>query len=471
MILDKLVAATKARLARQKQQKPLEMVKREALTLPTDKNFPFEQALKQQDINFICEVKKASPSKGIIAENFPYLDIAREYEAAGASAISVLTEPDFFLGSDQYLQEIAQNVDIPVLRKDFTVDEYQIYEAKILGASAVLLICAILSENELKYFMQIADSLGLSCLVEAHDAAEIETALRCQARIIGVNNRNLKDFSVNVENSLKLRPLVPENIIFVSESGLQTPQDIQKLRDHNVSAALIGETFMRAPDKTLELARLYGNPAKTQVKICGITRPADIDILNTVQPDYAGFVFAGMSRRYITPAKAEQLIKKLSPQIQKVGVFVDEQSAVIENLVRNLPLDVVQLHGNEDEATVQRIKQTTKAKVWKAVRVKNSGDIDKWQDSSADMLLFDTYSKDSYGGTGEIFNWQLLRNIKRPFILAGGLNTQNIARAIRTCRPYGVDISSGAETDYIKDKQKIKQLMLTIRKVDNHDYR
>ena len=310
MILDKLVAATKARLARQKQQKPLEMVKREALALPTDKNFPFEQALKQQDINFICEVKKASPSKGIIAENFPYLDIAREYEAAGASAISVLTEPDFFLGSDQYLQEIAQNVDIPVLRKDFTVDEYQIYEAKILGASAVLLICAILSENELKYFMQIADSLGLSCLVEAHDAAEIETALRCQARIIGVNNRNLKDFSVNVENSLKLRPLVPENIIFVSESGLQTPQDIQKLRDHNVSAALIGETFMRAPDKTLELARLYGNPAKTQVKICGITRPADIDILNTVQPDYAGFVFAGMSRRYITPAKAEQLIKK-----------------------------------------------------------------------------------------------------------------------------------------------------------------
>ena len=304
-----------------------------------------------------------------------------------------------------------------------------------------------------------------------HDAAEIETALRCQARIIGVNNRNLKDFSVNVENSLKLRPLVPENIIFVSESGLQTPQDIQKLRDHNVSAALIGETFMRASDKTLELARLYGNPAKTQVKICGITRPADIDILNTVQPDYAGFVFAGMSRRYITPAKAEQLIKKLSPQIQKVGVFVDEQSAVIENLVRNLPLDVVQLHGNEDEATVQRIKQTTKAKVWKAVRVKNGGDIDKWQDSSADMLLFDTYSKDSYGGTGEIFNWQLLQNIKRPFILAGGLNTQNIARAIRTCRPYGVDISSGAETDYIKDKRKIKQLMLTIRKVDNHDYR
>ena len=444
MILDKLVAATKARLARQKQQKPLEMVKREALALPTDKNFPFEQALKQQDINFICEVKKASPSKGIIAENFPYLDIAREYEAAGASAISVLTEPDFFLGSDQYLQEIAQNVDIPVLRKDFTVDEYQIYEAKILGASAVLLICAILSENELKYFIQIADSLGLSCLVEAHDAAEIETALRCQARI---------------------------NIIFVSESGLQTPQDIQKLRDHNVSAALIGETFMRAPDKTLELARLYGNPAKTQVKICGITHLADIDILNTVQPDYAGFVFAGMSRRYITPAKAEQLIKKLSPQIQKVGVFVDEQSAVIENLVRNLPLDVVQLHGNEDEATVQRIKQTTKAKVWKAVRVKNGGDIDKWQDSSADMLLFDTYSKDSYGGTGEIFNWQLLRNIKRPFILAGGLNTQNIARAIRTCRPYGVDISSGAETDYIKDKRKIKQLMLTIRKVDNHDYR
>lgn len=471
MILDKLVEATKARLIGQKQKKPLNDVKREALSLPADKNFPFEKALRQQDINFICEVKKASPSKGIIAADFPYLDIAREYETAGAAAISVLTEPDFFLGSDTYLKEIAQAVDIPVLRKDFTIDEYQIYEAKTLGASAILLICAILTPEQLTRFRKLADDLGLSCLVEAHDEKEIQMALNCKARIIGVNNRNLKDFSVNVENSLKLRPLVPENIIFVSESGLKTAQDIQKLRNSNVQAALIGETFMRSPDKTAELSKLYGKVNDVQTKICGITRSEDIAALNTVQPDYAGFVFAGMSRRYITPARAEILIKELSPQIKKVGVFVDEQPAVIANIARNLSLDAVQLHGNENEETVKLIQNLTKAKVWKAVRVKNSGDIEKWCRSSADMLLFDTYNKDSFGGTGETFNWQLLKNVKRKFILAGGLNIKNIARAIRTCRPCAVDISSGVETNHVKDARKIKELMLTIRKVDNHDYR
>lgn len=471
MILDKLVAATKKRLIRQKQQKTLEDIKHEALSLPTDKNFPFEKALRAQDINFICEVKKASPSKGIIAEYFPYLDIAKEYEQAGASAISVLTEPDFFLGSDTYLREIAQTVDIPVLRKDFTIDEYQIYEAKILGASAVLLICAILTEEKLTRFRKIADDLGLSCLVEAHDEQEIRMALNCKARIIGVNNRNLKDFSVNVENSLKLRPLVPENIIFVSESGLKTAQDIQKLKENNVQAALIGETFMRSPDKTAELSRLYGKANNVQTKICGITRAEDIAVLNTVQPDYIGFVFADMSHRYITPAKAEMLIKELSPQIKKVGVFVDEQPAVIANIARSLPLDIIQLHGNEDEGMIRQIQKLTKTEVWKAVRVKDSSDIEKWQDSSADMLLFDTYNKNNFGGTGETFNWQLLKNVKRKFILAGGLNIKNIARAIRTCRPYAVDISSGVETNHIKDARKIKELMLTIRKVDNHDYR
>lgn len=211
-----------------------------------------------EDISFICEVKKASPSKGVIAEHFPYLEIAKEYEQAGAAAISCLTEPEYFLGQDRYLEEIAGRVKIPVLRKDFTVDSYQIYEAKVLGADAVLLICAILSEEQIRESIRIADSLGLSALVEAHDEQEIVKALSGGARILGVNNRNLKDFTVHVENSLELRRYVPGDILFVAESGIRTAEDIEKLRQGNVQAVLIGETLMRCRDKKAMLEELRG---------------------------------------------------------------------------------------------------------------------------------------------------------------------------------------------------------------------
>lgn len=465
MILDEIAASTKIRVDEQKAIKSLEQVKAEALAMPINQNFPFEQALKAQDINFICEVKKASPSKGIIAEHFPYLDIAKAYEIAGASAISVLTEPKYFLGADKYLAEIAKTVNVPVLRKDFTLDEYQIYEAKVLGASAVLLICAVLDEATLKRFKNIADSLGLSCLVEAHDEEEIKKAINCGARIIGVNNRNLKDFTVDVENSLRLRHLVPPNIIFVSESGMKSVEDINKLRANNVQAALIGETFMRAQDKITALHDLYGDlPMRPQIKICGIKRDEDVKYINDLQPDYAGFVFAGASRRYVSGYQAELLSKYMSPYIKKVGVFVDEPLAVISNLVRNVPLDVVQLHGNEDEDFIREVKQLG-VTVWKAVRVQSENDVKRWRDSSADLILFDAYSKHANGGTGTTFNWNLLKNVNRKFVLAGGLNNTNIARAIRTCRPYAVDISSGVETNHVKDKEKMRQIMMTIRKV------
>ncbi len=217
--------------------------------------------MREGEISFICEVKKASPSKGVIAEHFPYLEIAQEYEKAGAAAISCLTEPEYFLGSDRYLEEIAKNVKVPVLRKDFTVDAYQIYEAKVLGAEAILLICAILEDTQLKEYIEIADSLRLSALVEAHDGQEINRALSCGARILGVNNRNLKDFTVNVENSLVLRRNVPEDVIFVAESGIRTAEDIEKLRQGNVQAVLIGETLMRSPDKKKMLEELRGKRA------------------------------------------------------------------------------------------------------------------------------------------------------------------------------------------------------------------
>ena len=259
MILDEIAADTRKRVAAEKEQISLEEMKRQAEVMSADTGFPFEQALRAEGIQFICEVKKASPSKGVIAEEFPYLDIAKDYERAGAAAISVLTEPHYFKGSNAYLKEIAETVKIPVLRKDFTVDPYMIYQAKVLGASAVLLICAILSDEELSEYHKIADSLGLSALVEAHDEAEVSRALACGARIIGVNNRDLRDFKVDITNSVRLRKLVPEEIVFVSESGMKTPEDIAVLRGNGTDAVLIGEVLMRSADKKEALEKLRGN--------------------------------------------------------------------------------------------------------------------------------------------------------------------------------------------------------------------
>lgn len=257
-ILDELADLARQRVADLKEEIPLDEIRTRAETFKRDTGFPFEKALRTDDIAFICEVKKASPSKGVIAEDFPFLEIAKDYEKSGAAAISCLTEPYKFLGSGKYLRRIAAEVKIPVLRKDFTVDEYMIYEAKVLGASAVLLICSILSKEQLKEYLELAHSLGMSALVEAHDEAEIKTAVDIGAKIIGVNNRNLKDFSVDTGNSARLRELVPEDRIFVSESGIQTAEDIAKLRAIGVNAVLIGETLMRTPDKAAKLAELRG---------------------------------------------------------------------------------------------------------------------------------------------------------------------------------------------------------------------
>ena len=257
-ILNEIAVRTKERINEKKKSIPLAKLKEEVGLLAVNQDFRFEKALRGNDITFICEIKKASPSKGIIAENFPYLQIAKEYEAAGAAAISILTEPFYFKGEDRYLEEIANTVSIPLLRKDFTVDEYMIYEAKLMGASAILLICSILDNETLAEYLHIAHDIGLSVLVETHDENEVKAALKAGARIIGVNNRDLKTFNVDIRLSERLRPLVPEEKIFVSESGIQTAEDIKKLREIKTDAVLIGETLMRSPDKVVELRRLRG---------------------------------------------------------------------------------------------------------------------------------------------------------------------------------------------------------------------
>mgnify|MGYP000718568653 CR=1 FL=1 len=487
MILDKIIEATKIRVAQEKQVESPESVKAAALALPSDTGFPFEAALCQQDFNFICEVKKASPSKGIIAEHFPYLDIAKEYEVAGAAAISVLTEPDFFKGDKKYLQEIASTVKIPVLRKDFIIDEYQIYQAKVWGASAILLICACLDVPTLTKFRELADSLGLSSLVEAHNEQEVQMAIDCGARIIGVNNRNLKDFTVDVQNSVRLRNLVEDDVIFVSESGLETPEDIQVLRDNNIGVALMGETFMRSPNKIEKLAYLYGSTYYTpKVKMCGISKVETIPAIVDAKPDYMGLVFAP-SKRQVTVDQAKTLVEELHKQyanrynrdaeqysnqtlihqefIKTVGIFVNETLDNLVTIATEVNLDAVQLHGDEDEAFIQSLKERTNVEVWKAVQIRSAADAEVWIDSSADMLLFDAYHKDERGGTGEVFDWSSLDEFERPFMLAGGIDSTNVARAIRTVRPYGIDISSGIETEGVKDDEKIKAFTNIVRTI------
>lgn len=258
-ILERIAADKRIQVEEEKKDISLEEMKKLAYeTASRLPDFIFEETLRKEGMSFICEVKKASPSKGLIAEEFPYVEIAKAYEEAGADCLSVLTEPKYFLGSDRYLEEIRETVDLPILRKDFTVDVYQIYQAKVIGANAVLLICSLLDEEFIRQCIEICDELGISALVETHDEEEMHMAIRAGARIIGVNNRNLKDFSVDISNSTRLRSLAPAGTIFVAESGIRTRDDVKAFEDEKVDAVLIGETLMRATDKNAMLQKLKG---------------------------------------------------------------------------------------------------------------------------------------------------------------------------------------------------------------------
>ena len=519
MILDKIVAATEKRVYDAKDNLPLSELQQQVERMPITKDFPFELALQELDFNFICEVKKASPSKGIIAEDFPYLEIAKEYEMVGAAAISVLTEPDFFLGSPQYLKEIAEAVQIPVLRKDFIIDEYQIYEAKLWGASAILLIAAILDDETMARFHKLADSLGLSCLVEAHDETEVLRAVNIGSRIIGVNNRNLKDFTVDVNNSIRLRKLVDDSVIFVSESGLGTAADIQRLRDNKIHAALMGESFMRSNDKIAKLAELYGpirpkysihnnterdrfgtedtsnievpsaptvdeatqSSYEVKVKFCGITQEDTVPVLLETQPDYVGFVFAP-SKRQVTVEQAQSITKSLQDSVNptsgnkccsRVGVFVNETIRTIVEIAKAVPLSVVQLHGDETVTYIETLRiqlqeeQLEFIEIWKAIQVQGKEDILPWKQAPIDGLVVDAYSKEERGGTGKTIDWSLLDDVQVPYYLAGGIGLHNVARAIRRLQPYGLDMSSSLETNGQKDVKKIKSMAQIIKTVTN----
>lgn len=461
MILEKIAARTRRRVFELKLEKCLDVIKAEAMKMNCDTGFPFEKALRTDEISFICEVKKASPSKGVIAHDFPYLNIALDYENSGASAISVLTEPYYFLGSDRYLKEIASAVSIPVLRKDFTIDEYQIYEAKTLGASAILLICALLDTDTIKKYLEITHSLGMSAIVETHTAEEVESALAAGARIIGVNNRNLKTFDVDLSNSIKLRELVPDEIIFISESGITNATDVRILRDFKTDAVLIGETLMRCPNKKEMLEKLKGK-GDTKIKICGIYRPQDIDFVNEAKPDYIGFVFYKKSHRNVTPNQAKNLKAMLSNVIQAVGVFVDDDKEYIAKLANDNTIDLIQLHGNEDSEYIAELKKLTNKPIIKAIQIQNTEDLEKIEttfNAESDYVMFD-----SGKGSGQMFNWGIAGEVEKPIFVAGGLNAENVVDAIRIFKPFAVDISSGVETNKVKDKEKIVEIVNLVRR-------
>lgn len=468
-ILDEIVVKTKERVEKEKKLCSLEQMKELAIQRKSEDSYnsiednPFYHAIAKTSLSFICEVKKASPSKGIIVKEFPYVEIAKEYENAGASAISVLTEPYFFKGSNKYLVEIEKNVSIPILRKDFTVDEYQIYEAKSIGASAILLIVSILTKEQLMSFYSLATTLGLAVLMETHNAREVSLAIEVGARLIGVNNRDLQTFQVNIKTSIELRRLVPDSILFISESGIKTKEDIEELYQNQVDGVLIGETMMLAKNKK-DLINTF--ICRTKIKLCGIRRKEDVSLCNEFLPDFVGFVFA-RSKRRVSFDEAKELSELLDKRIIKVGVFVDECIENIVALVNKGVIQYIQLHGSEDEAYIKslryNLKEFPKTVIIKAVRVREIEDISRAEESRADYLLFDAYCKECEGGNGVSFNWELLKNATRPYFLAGGIDAYNIKKALLQTRPYAIDVSSGIELNGYKDREKLSELMKRIR--------
>ncbi len=493
-ILEKIAARTRERVEAEKRAVSLAEMAERARTVAAAElaassdgafTFPFEAALRAPGMSFICEVKKASPSKGLISPDFDPVAIAREYEAAGAAAVSCLTEPFWFQGTDEYLTAIAGAVAIPVLRKDFVVDEYMVYQARAIGAAAVLLICSILTDEQLCTYVALAHELGLTALVEAYEPGEVPRAIAAGARVIGVNNRDLRTFKVDFGRSIDLRPMVGPERVFVSESGVETRADVARLESAGVDAVLIGETLMRAQDKRAMLDDLRGgvdegsepSPEAVRVKLCGLWRDEDVEAVLEAAPDYCGFVVDfPRSHRSVTPERAMELGGRLAGSgIARVGVFVDEAPETICRLVDAGAIDAVQLHGHEDAAYVHDLRerldttpQGRKAHIIQAFKVRDAADLAAAEESPADLVLLDNGQ-----GTGEAFDWSLLvigapTRPARPFILAGGLMPQNVASAIAVTRPYGVDMSSGIESPSAdgspaKDPQKMIDAVAAVR--------
>lgn len=418
-----------------------------------------------QKISVIAEIKRASPSKGIIRNDVVPAELARVYLRGGAAAISVLTEEDYFHGSLDDLRAVREAVPLPILRKDFIIDEFQIYETAAAGADALLLIVAILSDEQLLLYRRITeDELGMDALVEVHSVDEMHRANRCGATVIGVNNRNLSTFEVSLNVSLGLAREAPAEAILISESGLTSGEDLRQLRARGYRGFLIGEHLMRAGDPAAVLQSLIRDAnrnAPVLVKICGITNLRDAHVCVDAGADILGFNFYSRSPRYIAPEKARRIIEQLPSGIQSVGVFVNEETPQrLASIADVAGVTVVQLHGEETPSYCQELKDR---RVIKAIRVDTDFSPQQLDRYQTEAILLDAFSASGRGGTGKCFDWAIAKQmcgfVSRLF-LAGGLTPENVAQAVATVAPYAVDVCSSLESSPgQKDEGRVRQFI------------
>ena len=487
MFLDRIVTQTRIDLEQRKQEQPLETVIMLARTQPEPRDM-FAALRTGNGVRLIAEVKRASPSKGMLAPHLNPVALARAYQAHGAAAISVLTEPHFFLGSPEYLTNIKRAVSVPVLRKDFIVDEYQVYEARAWGADAILLICAILDDVQLRHLLDIAQQLGMHCLVEVHSVAEAQRAVAAGAMIIGVNSRDLVTFEMHPSLIRDLRQIIPADRVIVAESGIHTEADARCLARYDVDAMLVGESLVTSNDVPTQMhALLRGANESTQAKICGLRTPEALQAATGAGADMLGFIFYKPSHRYISPEHISGIFAAMGggreaevytgtdgtvvgggrdksvPTPDRVGVFVNEEADFINDVAEQAGLHFVQLHGDESPEFCQRIHRP----VIKAISLRNDDDRHKVNEYAhvAWRILLDTPTA-QWGGTGVTHDWELARSIAQetPILLAGGLTPENVAEAIRHVSPWGLDVSSGVETHKHKDIEKIRAFIENVRK-------
>lgn len=455
-MLDKIIQAKQIILDKQKQSLPLEVIQ-EKLTPKVFEKSGFKEALKKEGLSIIGEIKKASPSQGTMNESLDIIETARLYESYGVASISVLTEEKYFKGSSEYLQKVSEAVSIPTLRKDFIIDSYQIYEAKLLGAHAVLLIAAILSIEDLENFYCLSKSLGMDCLVEVHNEEDIEKIKGIQPDIVGINNRNLATLEIDLQTTERLLPFLKETEIVVSESGIMSQLELDYIKELGVDAVLMGRFFMDSSfvEEQLKTLRLLS----TKVKICGLKTIHDIEIVNEYRPDYIGVVFA-QSKRKVTKELARKMIFKLSRDIKAVGVFTDHSIEEANALATYCGLDVIQFHRSVSH---EEYKKSTK-ELWMTLPVSEEG---KYQEVPlvGDGVLLDTKIGSNCGGLGKSFDWTKIccKQIGKKTIVAGGLQPSNVGQCIELLRPYCVDVSSGVEEKGNKSKRLIEAFIKSVR--------
>jgi len=465
MFLDRIISQTRIDLQQRKLIVPFEEQQRLAHVQGTPRYLL--QSLKvQSKIGLIAEIKRASPSKGIFALDIDPVELAQIYAANGATAISVLTEPHFFLGSFDDLAAIKQAVHVPVLCKDFIIDEYQVYEARAWGADAILLICAILDQIQLQRLLKVAQDLNMHCLVEVHTSEEVQRAIDAGASIIGINSRDLKTFQIHPDLIRELRPLIPKDTVVVAESGIHASADARRLARYDVQAMLVGESLVTSQDIPAQIRTLLkGANENVQVKICGLLTTHQILAARDAGVDLLGLMFYEQSSRYIQPQAAKEILKtyengQMSPDT--VGIFVNKEADYINDVIEQVGLHFVQLHGNESPEFCTCIHRP----VIKALRLNEKSDrnlAEKYYHTTWRILLDTPTAK--WGGTGETHDWVLAQSIAQqtPIFLAGGLTPENVGEAIQQVHPWGVDVSSGVETNGKKDVKKIQAFVENAR--------